>query len=80
MDCWMIRKMSFCLALPVYGRWPSSVPWAATIFKRIHDSFDVVFLTMVIDRILVAPAIAEGIMLLTSDSLVAQYPGPIRLN
>jgi len=30
------------------------------------------------DRILVAQAMVEGIMLLTSDSLVAQYPGPIR--
>ncbi len=30
------------------------------------------------DRILVAQATVEGIMLVTSDSLVAQYPGPIR--
>jgi PIN domain nuclease of toxin-antitoxin system len=30
------------------------------------------------DRVLVAQATAEGITLLTSDSLVAQYPGPIR--
>ena len=30
------------------------------------------------DRILVAQATEEGITLLTSDSLVAQYPGPIR--
>jgi PIN domain nuclease of toxin-antitoxin system len=30
------------------------------------------------DRILVAQAIVEGIMLLTADPLVAQYPGPIR--
>lgn len=30
------------------------------------------------DRILVAQATAEGIILLTVDSLVAQYPGPIR--
>jgi PIN domain nuclease of toxin-antitoxin system len=30
------------------------------------------------DRILVAQATAEGITLLTTDSLVAQYPGPIR--
>ena len=30
------------------------------------------------DRILVAQAIVEGITLLTTDSLVAQYPGPIR--
>jgi len=30
------------------------------------------------DRILVAQAIVEGITLLTSDSLVAQYPGPVQ--
>ncbi|MGV8834009.1 MAG: type II toxin-antitoxin system VapC family toxin [Devosia sp.] len=30
------------------------------------------------DRILIAQAIAEGIVLLTVDDLVAQYPGPIR--
>ncbi|NLV32569.1 MAG: type II toxin-antitoxin system VapC family toxin [Acidobacteria bacterium] len=31
------------------------------------------------DRILVAQATVEGITLLTSDSVVAQYPGPVRL-
>jgi len=31
------------------------------------------------DRILVAQATAEGILLLTRDALVAQYPGPIQL-
>ena len=30
------------------------------------------------DRMLVAQAIAESVTLLTSDALVAQYPGPIR--
>jgi len=30
------------------------------------------------DRILVAQSLAEGITLLTSDALVAQYPGSIR--
>lgn len=30
------------------------------------------------DRILVAQAMVEGITLLTADSLVAQYPGPVR--
>jgi len=30
------------------------------------------------DRMLVAQATVEGITLLTSDSLVGQYPGPIR--
>lgn len=29
------------------------------------------------DRILVAQAMVEGITLLTTDSLVAQYPGPV---
>ena len=31
------------------------------------------------DRMLVAQAIAEGLTLVTSDSVVAKYPGPIRL-
>ncbi|HBS21396.1 MULTISPECIES: type II toxin-antitoxin system VapC family toxin [Thalassospira] len=31
------------------------------------------------DRLLVAQAISEGIMLLTSDELVAKYAGPVRL-
>jgi len=31
------------------------------------------------DRLLVAQATVEGIMLLTIDSLVAKYPGPIRM-
>ena len=30
------------------------------------------------DRILVAQAIVEGIILLTADALIAQYPGPIQ--
>jgi PIN domain nuclease of toxin-antitoxin system len=30
------------------------------------------------DRILVAQATVEGVMLLTIDSVVSQYPGPIR--
>jgi PIN domain nuclease of toxin-antitoxin system len=30
------------------------------------------------DRMLVAQSIVEGIMLLTADPMVAQYPGPIR--
>jgi PIN domain nuclease of toxin-antitoxin system len=30
------------------------------------------------DRILVAQATVEGITLLTADSVVAQYPGPVR--
>ena len=30
------------------------------------------------DRVLVAQANVEGITLLTTDSLVAQYPGPVR--
>jgi PIN domain nuclease of toxin-antitoxin system len=31
------------------------------------------------DRVLVAQAAAEGLLLLTADEVVAQYPGPIRL-
>jgi PIN domain nuclease of toxin-antitoxin system len=31
------------------------------------------------DRVLVAQATVEGITLLTTDALVAQYPGPIRV-
>lgn len=31
------------------------------------------------DRILVAQAMVEGIVLLTADALVARYPGPVRL-
>jgi PIN domain nuclease of toxin-antitoxin system len=31
------------------------------------------------DRILVAQATIEGIILLTADPVVAQYPGPVRL-
>lgn len=43
---------------------------AADLLPEIHkDPFD---------RILVAQATVEGIILLTSDPLVAQYPGPVR--
>jgi PIN domain nuclease of toxin-antitoxin system len=31
------------------------------------------------DRLLIAQATLEGITLLTSDAIVAQYPGPIHL-
>lgn len=30
------------------------------------------------DRLLIAQAMVEGITLLTSDAMVAQYPGPVR--
>lgn len=30
------------------------------------------------DRVLVAQAVTEGILLLTVDDVVAKYPGPIR--
>jgi PIN domain nuclease of toxin-antitoxin system len=30
------------------------------------------------DRLLIAQSMVEGVLLLTSDSLVARYPGPIR--
>jgi len=31
------------------------------------------------DRILIAQATVEGIVLLTNDALVAKYPGPIQM-
>ena len=31
-----------------------------------------------LDRMLVAQAASEGVLLLTSDAVVARYPGPIR--
>jgi PIN domain nuclease of toxin-antitoxin system len=31
------------------------------------------------DRLLVAQALAEGVLLLTADAMVARYPGPIQL-
>ena len=31
------------------------------------------------DRILIAQSIVEGMMLLTSDTIIARYPGPIQL-
>lgn len=31
------------------------------------------------DRLLIAQATVEGILLLTDDTIVAQYPGPVRL-
>ena len=44
---------------------------AATALPPLHrDPFD---------RILVAQAMSEGIMLLTADPMIARYPGPIRL-
>ena len=53
--------------LPVTGR------HAVTIdtLPRLHkDPFD---------RLLLAQAISEGIILLTSDAQLARYPGPVRL-
>jgi PIN domain nuclease of toxin-antitoxin system len=31
------------------------------------------------DRLLIAQSITEGITLLTTDAIVARYPGPVRL-
>lgn len=31
------------------------------------------------DRLLIAQAVLEGMLLLTADAVVAQYPGPVRL-
>jgi PIN domain nuclease of toxin-antitoxin system len=44
--------------------------WVANLPLLHRDPFD---------RLLIAQATVEGITLLTSDSLVSQYPGPIRL-
>jgi PIN domain nuclease of toxin-antitoxin system len=55
-----------------YGELPIASDHVVAIesMPRIHkDPFD---------RVLVAQAIVEGITLLTTDSLLAQYPGPIR--
>jgi PIN domain nuclease of toxin-antitoxin system len=52
--------------LPVLGKHAVAVDSLPPIHK---DPFD---------RILVAQAMVEGITLLTADSVMAQYPGPIR--
>jgi PIN domain nuclease of toxin-antitoxin system len=52
--------------LPVTSRHAVSIQHLPNLHK---DPFD---------RMLVAQATQEGITLLTSDALVAQYPGPIR--
>jgi len=41
----------------------------ASLFLLHRDPFD---------RILIAQAAAEGMLLLTSDAMIARYPGPIR--
>lgn len=56
-----------------YGELPISSEHAVIVdnLPPIHkDPFD---------RILIAQAMIEGIVLLTADSVVAQYPGPVRL-
>ena len=53
--------------LPVLGEHAVAVASVPPIHK---DPFD---------RILIAQAMVEGITLLTSDVVVARYPGPIRL-
>ncbi len=53
--------------LPVFGEHAVAVGGLPRIHK---DPFD---------RILIAQAMVEGITLLTSDVVVAKYPGPIRL-
>jgi PIN domain nuclease of toxin-antitoxin system len=46
------------------------MPLQSICYRPIHkDPFD---------RIMVAQSMVEGITLLTVDSLVAQYPGPVR--
>jgi PIN domain nuclease of toxin-antitoxin system len=53
--------------LPILGQHAVAVDSLPPIHK---DPFD---------RILIAQAIVEGITLLTADSVMAQYPGPIRM-
>ncbi len=56
-----------------YGELPMSSEHAVAIesLPPLHkDPFD---------RILIAQATVEGILLLTADSQVSQYPGPVRL-
>lgn len=56
-----------------YGELPMNSEHAVAIdgLPHLHkDPFD---------RILIAQAMVEGILLLTADSQVSQYPGPIRL-
>jgi PIN domain nuclease of toxin-antitoxin system len=53
--------------LPISGLHALAVGGLPTLHK---DPFD---------RILIAQAIVEGITLLTADTLVAQYPAPVRL-
>lgn len=52
--------------LPIHGQHAVAVVGLPPLHK---DPFD---------RLLVAQATVEGILLLTGDALVAQYPGPIR--
>jgi PIN domain nuclease of toxin-antitoxin system len=52
--------------LPIIGEHAAAV---ATLPMPHKDPFD---------RLLIAQASVEGIVLLTTDRVVAQYPGPIR--
>ena len=56
-----------------YGELPITAEHAAAVVTLPHlhkDPFD---------RMLVAQSMVEGALLLTSDPVVAQYPGPVRL-
>jgi PIN domain nuclease of toxin-antitoxin system len=55
-----------CQELPVLGQHAVEVDILPPIHK---DPFD---------RILIAQAMVEGIILLTADPVIAKYPGPIR--
>jgi PIN domain nuclease of toxin-antitoxin system len=55
------------LELPVTGRHTLGIEALPLVHK---DPFD---------RLLLAQAISEGIVLLTSDAQLAEYPGPVRL-
>lgn len=66
------RVLRRCLLDNGYGELPITSEHTVAIdsLPLIHkDPFD---------RILIAQAMVEGITLLTTDSLVAKYPGPVR--
>ena len=47
-------------------RWPRAPPWACCSWPGIHrDPFD---------RIIIAQAITEGMLIVTSDGLIRRYP------
>lgn len=58
---------NYYVELPVTGRHAARV---ATLPEVHKDPFD---------RLLIAQAMVEGMLLVTADAIIARYPGPIRL-